>query len=130
MVAGRPVRQWVLASYLIGKEQAAAIYLCAIQGYGNWSAYPEWTAPVGAAHHPPVEERSGLWRRDFSSTSPDEWAGARALVNPSALMLTVTLPSGRWFSLYGEAQPSTLILPPFTAATLLRAAERRAESRV
>jgi hypothetical protein len=145
----RPVRQWVLASYLIGKEQAAGIYLSGIQAYGNWSYYPEWSAPIGSALGPPVEESSGLWWRDYSAGPPaasttttstssprrghadsrggsstaatgQRVLGARVLVNPSPTnKVTATLPAGSWVSLYGEPQPAGALELPPVTAATL-----------
>ena len=115
----KPVRQWVLGSYLMGKEQAAALYLSKVQGYGNWSYYPEWSAPVGKSLGAPVEHASGLWSRLFS--------GAFVLVNPSNVTIDATVPAGKWQDLYGKQVSSTLAMAPVTAATLVRANFTRAE---
>ena len=51
------VRQWVLSSYLMGKQQASAVALYQLlapegseHGYGNWSSWPEWAAVLVPRH--------------------------------------------------------------------------------
>jgi hypothetical protein len=121
------VRQWVLGSYLMGKEQSAAIALYKFRakegsewGYGNWSYQsPEWDANVGVALAPPVETETGLWSRDYSNAlvllNPWPDRGALGGVVPAA-------PAGRggWEDLYGNTvPPGELQLKPVTAITLI-----------
>lgn len=119
------VRQWVLASYLMGKQQASGIALYQLlaplgseHGYGNWSAWPEWSAAVGAPVGDPEESAAGLWSRHYSR--------GFVLVNPwpDRGTLNATLPpppaGEAWVDLYGKEQPAELLqLQPVTATILI-----------
>ena len=118
------VRQWVLASYLMGNQQASGIALYQLlaplgseHGYGNWSSWPEWSAEVGAPSELPEESAAGLWSRRFSS--------GLVLVNPwpTRGTLSATLPQApagqAWVDLYGKKQSGELQMQPVTAITLL-----------
>ncbi|HEY3821378.1 MAG TPA: putative glycoside hydrolase [Polyangiaceae bacterium] len=57
--------QWALASYLMGKEHAAAVFVSGLEQYGCALWYPEFDAPIG---HPCGEMRreAGVYVRDYS----------------------------------------------------------------
>jgi len=63
------LRLWIVASYLMAKAQAAAVFLSGVQQYGRlMPAWPEFAAPIGAPlAMPVVEQTSGLWRREYSN---------------------------------------------------------------
>ena len=120
------VREWALASYLMGKEQACAVALYQLEaalgsehGYGNWSYWPEWTAEVGAPSGQPAESASGLWSRNYSTgyVAVNPWPdrGTLQAVVPSA-------PAGKtWRDLLGNIHRSgaQLQLKPTTGITLV-----------
>ena len=113
----------MLASYLMGKQQASGIALYQLlapigseHGYGNWSSWNEWSAAVGAPSGLPEESAAGLWSRRYSS--------GLVLVNPSRGALSATLPPppvGQvWKDLHGKVQPAgQLQIQPVTAITLI-----------
>jgi hypothetical protein len=122
------VRQWVLASYLMAKEQASGVALYQLlaregsrNAYGNWSYQdPEWTAQVGAAVGPPHESAGGLWSRRYS--------GGLVLVNPwpdrGPLRAPIPpAPTGQsWRDLYGNPPTpgdGVQVVQPVTAVTLV-----------
>ena len=119
----KEVRQWVLGSYLMAKEQASAIALYHLlakegseHGYGNWSWQPEGTADVGVAVAAPEVSAGGLWSRRYSS--------ALVLVNPwpgrSLLAMVPAVVGAEWRDLYGAVVPrGELRVEPVTATTLL-----------
>jgi hypothetical protein len=125
----KAVRQWVLGSYLIEKEQASGIALYQLlapigsgSGYGNWSFLtPEWTADVGVALAPPEVSAAGLWSRRFSK--------ALVLVNPwpdrgslegMVPMVPAVVKWQEWQDVYGVAVPQGKIqIAAVTATTLL-----------
>eukprot|EP01043_Picozoa_sp_COSAG02_P042666 COSAG02_NODE_3644_length_6433_cov_3.177929_3_plen_967_part_00 len=125
----KDVRQWVLGSYLMGKEQAAAIALYQLLapegsefGYGNWSWQPEWNAEVGVALSAPEESPTGLWTRRYSSAIvfvnpwPDRGSPVAQLPTPAAGM--------EWRDLYGHVAQSHITMGPVTATTLQQMAKR------
>ena len=67
----RAKREYVIASYLLAKERASAVYITGkgppASRYGGWSACPECDAPIGEPTSEPVEVSPDVWRREFSS---------------------------------------------------------------
>ena len=115
---GKPIRQWIIASYLMGKDQASAIFICGIGKYGNLTMYPEYSAPVGSPVGSPVAigGGGGLWLRNYSK--------ALVLVNPTVNQsLNAHLDDDEWSytDLYGTpVTSSAIILGPVSAQILLR----------
>ena len=56
----KAVRQWCLASYLMGRGDSAALFLSGIQHYGFLSWYPEWGTAnaIGRALQPPQQQQA------------------------------------------------------------------------
>ena len=134
---------YILASYLMGKAQAASLYIapddcfatkngtCDCPGLwqkGGILSYPEFRADVG---RPSSEMRmygnssttaGGVWLREYSkgliliNTQPGVLDAA-----PAGSGVAVTLPSGKQYKdLWGQAvQGSVVKLPPLGAAVLL-----------
>jgi Hypothetical glycosyl hydrolase family 15 len=103
--------QWVVASYLMGKEHSAALFISTVQGYGidTWdNAYDaQIGSPVG-----PMERMQGIYARTYSR--------GLILVNPSATdSHTVTLnPADRFKDLYGNPVSATVTMPPHSGLVL------------
>ena len=109
----RAIRQWAVATYLMGKENASGVYISGEQGYGE--VMPQWPElgakigrPLGAMHrHKP----SGVYLRNYSS--------GLAIVNAANRSATVRVESG-YTDCYGAAVPAALSMGPQTGAVLLR----------
>lgn len=127
------VREWVLASYLMGKQQASAVALYQLEaaidsehGYGNWSYWPEWTAQVGAPVSLPVESAVGLWSRIYSTgfvaVNPWKDRGTLHAIIPPAPAGTI------WRDLLGNAHKAgtKLQVKPVTGITLVSHTDVRA----
>ena len=126
------VRQWVLGSYLMGKQQASAVALYQLlapegseHGYGNWSSWPEWAAEVGTPSGLPEESAAGLWTRHYSTgfVVVNPWP-ERTLAAPLP-----PAPAGKeWRDLYGRQPGASLQMKPVTAATLVLRGKRPSNS--
>lgn len=105
--------QWALASYLMGKEHLAALFISAYQGYGGERRYNEYNAQIGS----PLDSMYNAQNVYFR-----EYSNGLSIVNPSPTnTYTVTLNSGIAYSdLYGNAVGSTVIMPPHSGLVLLK----------
>ena len=123
--ANRPLRQFIVASFMMVNGGACGIFLSCIQcyggqggGLGNLSIWPEYAAPVGHPLNEPVKnETTGVWSRMYSS--------GLALVNPTAVSHHVWLPTSgaQWRDIYGGGvlKSPTVLLAPASALVLLGA---------
>lgn len=105
--------QWSLASYLMLKQEHAALFVASSSGaqYGQDDWHPEYNADLGAACGP-RSAQGGAWVRAF--------AKGRALVNPSSTAtVNVTLPAGTYKDLYGNAVAGTVTLGPHSGMVLV-----------
>jgi hypothetical protein len=98
--------QYALASYLMGKEHYAAIFVydqkTIFYGADGWR--PEYAAPIGRACGE-MTQIGSAWMRSFKN--------GLSIVNPSGSgSTTVTLPAGRAFQdLYGKSVSGSVTLP-------------------
>ena len=103
----RRVREWVLASYLIGKGNCSGVYMVCNQCYGIDAYFDEYKAPLG---HPLAPGRknqtTGMWERDYSN--------GKVLLWPIAAQgsLRVDLGGKAYTDLYGHpiTEPSIEML--------------------
>ena len=107
--------EWVLASFLMGRERSAYIIMT-LAGV-RWPHLSQYDEDVG---HPcaPMRSFQNVYVRDYTK--------AMAVVNPSESdSHTVTLPSVSFRDLYGNPiEGGTLVLEPMTGKVLLRAASQ------
>lgn len=83
----RAVRQWCVSTYLMGKNQASAVYISTTQGYGHLMPiqdWPELTAPVGKATGP-MAKQQGVYLRNFTT--------GVSIVNPTNVSAAISLDS-------------------------------------
>lgn len=114
--AHRPIRQFIVAAFMMVNGGRCGIFLNCIQCYGNFSLWPEYTADVGhPLGEPSVNSTNGVWTRAFSKSL--------ALVNPSTnSSAVVSLPSSTgWEDLYGEKVTDSVEIPSASGLVLLRA---------
>ena len=112
----RAIRQFVTAAFMMTNGGTSGIFLCCIQCYGNFSSWPEFTAPVGEPDgEPRKDDNTGVWTRAYSR--------GLALVNPSNTGAQIAaLPAADdWQDLYGAAKYGEVTLPPASGLVLLKA---------
>jgi|GEM_PF-724748 len=102
--------QWVLANYMLLKNNASYFYIAGYQQYGSLNIRPEYSAQVGYALGPFYSSQN-VYMRDYSN--------GKAIVNPSSTQTyTVTLPTGVYQDLYGN-QLNQVTLAPISGIVLL-----------
>lgn len=107
---------WTLASYLMGKGNAAALHVTGTADHGadNWR--PEYASPIGTACGP--KQASGsLYVREFQT--------GIAVVNPSSTAASYTIPAGSFVDESGNPASGTLQLGPHTGALLVQTSGTR-----
>ena len=135
--------QYILSSYLMGKEQAAALYIapddctnltkpggscsCPANWRGTILDYPEFRAPVGHALGPmrKVANTTGgaVWLREFSNATVAINTSPGVLDAQDVTRVPVPLDVGqRYVDLWGAPIPEhfRLELPPVGAVVLLK----------
>ncbi len=108
--------QWALASYLMSKEHASAIFTSGVQQYGGDNWRPEYAAAIG----PPcgaMKSTQGVYAREYKH--------GYAIVNPTGQGATFTLPAGSFEDLYGGAMGGSVPLGAGTGLVLLDTAGPR-----
>jgi len=103
--------QWVLANYLLVKNNASFLYICGEQQYGYAFLRPEYAAQIGS----PLDalyQNQGIYLRDFTN--------GVAIVNPSSsFTYTLLLPGAGYKDLYGNVLRSPLIMPAHSGLVLI-----------
>ncbi len=104
--------QWALASYLMGKEHSAALFISTFQGYGADLRYDEYNMRIGSPKGP-MYQTQNVYMRDFSH--------GLSIVNPSATVsYTVTLKAGSHYTdVSGNPVGQTITMPPHSGMVLL-----------
>ena len=104
--------QWALASYLMGREHTAALYISTIQGYGADAWYNEYNVQIGSPSGP-MHQTQQVYMRNYSH--------GLSIVNSSAMnSYPVTLPAKvRYSDLYGNPVGQTITMPPHSGLVLL-----------
>jgi Hypothetical glycosyl hydrolase family 15 len=104
--------QWALASYLMGKEHAAALFISTIQGYGADLRYDEYNIQIGSPKGP-MYQMQNVYMRDYSH--------GLSIVNPSATdNYTITLNADSHYrDVSGNAVGQTITMPPHSGMVLL-----------
>jgi hypothetical protein len=112
--------QWVLGSFLMGKEHSAYILMTFSPIWGNygphWPHLPQYDEDIG---HPcaPMTSTQHLYVRDYSK--------GLAVANPDPdKTYRFDLPAGEFQDIYGNPVDSVLILEPLTARVLLSSEDR------
>ena len=107
-------RLWVLANYLLVKNNCTYVYMTGIsnqqQGYGSLITFPEYSIAIGHATGK-MTKKQGAWVRTFS--------GGLTLVNPYAATAIVTLPPGNYVDVNGNAVTSPVTLTRQTGQIVL-----------
>ncbi len=110
MIVDRTAVQWALASYLMSKEHASALYVSGQQGYGGDNYMPEYDAAIGKPCGA-MAAAQGVFTRTFQN--------ALAIVNPTTAAVTFTLPPGTFVDLYGNSVSGSVPLAATSGLVLL-----------
>ena len=102
--------QWALASYLMSKEHASAIFTSGVQQYGSDNWRPEYSAAIGTPCGA-MQSTQGVYAREYKH--------GYAIANPSANAAAFTLPSGSFQDLHGSAVSGSVPLAAGTGTVLL-----------
>ena len=104
--------QWALASYLMGKEHSAALFISTSQGYGVDLRYDEYNMQIGSPKGP-MYQTQNVYMRDYSH--------GLSIVNPSAAdSYTVTLKADSHYrDVSGNPVGQTITMPPHSGMVLL-----------
>ena len=108
-------RQWVIANYLLVKNDCTYMYMTGYngkaQGYGVLVTFPEYAIAIGSATGP-MKAAQGAYARAFTN--------GLAIVNPSRASVRYTLPSGTYKTVGGQVEGPAVTLGPSTGLILLK----------
>jgi hypothetical protein len=104
-------RLWVIANYLLVKNDCTYMYISGSQDYGRLITFPEYSIAIGSAHGAMTKTHS-VWLRKFS--------GGLSLVNPYLKDRTVTLPAGHYSDVNGNPVGTTVTMPAQSGTVLLK----------
>ena len=109
---GRAEMRWALASYLMGKEHSAALFITTNQGYGAALRYDEYSIQIGSPNGP-MYQTQNVYMRDYSH--------GLSIVNPSATdSYIVTLnTASRYRDVSGNLVGQTITMSPHSGLVLL-----------
>ncbi len=105
--------QWALASYLMGKEHLAALFISTYQGYGSDTRYSEYNAHIGSPVGNLYLSQGVYWRK---------YSNGLSIVNASSTnTYTVTLDAAnQYIDLYGKPIIGhEVTMPPHSGMVLL-----------
>jgi type IV pilus biogenesis protein CpaD/CtpE len=109
-------RQWVIANYLLVKNDCTYMYMTGYdgksQGYGVLVTFPEYKIAIGSATGS-MKAGQGAYSRTFTN--------GLAIVNPNANSVTFDLPSGTYETVDGHVEGPAVTLGPSTGLILLKA---------
>ncbi len=106
-----PDRLWVIANYLLVKNNCTYMYISGSQDYGRLITFPEYSIAIGHARGA-MTKTQGVWLREFS--------GGLSLVNPYLREKTVRLPAGNYSDVNGNAVGPTVPMPAQSGIVLLK----------
>lgn len=103
--------QWVLANYLLLKNNASYVNISGYQQYGSLNIRPEYSVPIGHATNTMYSSQN-TYMRDFSN--------GKAIVNPSSSKTaTVSVPLNTYIDLYGHIITKPILLAAQSGIVLL-----------
>ena len=104
-------RLWVIANYLLVKNNCTYMYISGSQDYGRLITFPEYSIAIGHARGA-MTKVQGVWLREFS--------GGLSLVNPYLKDRTVNLPAGNYSDVNGSPVGPTITMPAQSGLVLLK----------
>ena len=104
-------KEWVLASYLMCKQQVSMVYFARFQAYGGDMQIPELDTQIGSPLTQMYQKQGAYWR---------DYTGGEVLVNPTDTPATIKT-SGITTSvdIFGQLMSQTFALSPHTGKILL-----------
>jgi Hypothetical glycosyl hydrolase family 15 len=109
-------RQWVIANYLLVKNNCTYMYMTGYngktQGYGVLVTFPEYAIAIGSATGS-MTAGQGAYSRTFTN--------GLAIVNPSRVSVTFDLPAGKYKTVDGHVEGPAVTLGPSNGLILLNA---------
>jgi len=104
-------KEWVLASYLMCKQQLSMIYFALFQAYGRDMQLPELNIQIGSPQSQMYEKQGAYWR---------DYSGGEVLVNPTDTPAMVTVDAKMaYVDMFGQAVSQKFTLAPHTGKVLL-----------
>ena len=104
-------RLWVIANYLLVKNNCTYMYISGSQDYGRLITFPEYSIAIGRARGA-MTKTHGVWLREFS--------GGLALVNPYLREHTARLPAGNYSDVNGNPVGPTVTMSAQSGLVLLK----------
>ena len=104
-------RLWVIANYLLVKNNCTYMYISGNQDYGRLITFPEYSIAIGRPQGA-MTKTQGVWLRKFS--------GGLSLVNPHTGEHTVSLPAGNYNDVNGNPVGPTVTMAAQTGLVLLK----------
>ena len=108
-------RQWVIANYLLVKNDCTYVYMTGdngkAQGYGVLVTFPEYSIAIGSPTAA-LQAVQGAYSRPFTN--------GLAIVNPSSATVHFTLPAGKYKTVDGHVEGAAVTLGPSTGLVLLK----------
>lgn len=110
--ADEPQIAWALASYLMGKEHAASLFISGVDGYGIANWYDDYRIPIGSPRGPMYSEQSVYVR---------QYTHGLSIVNPSPIESHVVSlgTSKRYVDVQSHRVGDTVTLGPHAGLVLL-----------
>eukprot|EP00927_Polykrikos_kofoidii_P036814 TRINITY_DN31055_c0_g1_i1.p1 TRINITY_DN31055_c0_g1~~TRINITY_DN31055_c0_g1_i1.p1 ORF type:complete len:428 (-),score=51.38 TRINITY_DN31055_c0_g1_i1:71-1303(-) len=110
-------REWVVASYLAGRQARSGLFMSGISQYGSLQgAFPEYNISIGEPLEPFALRSNDLWVREYSH--------GVALLNGQEHIPSVAWkldPAFDWYDVYGEQlATSTVVVAPLTARIAIK----------
>ncbi len=102
--------QWALASYLMGKDHLAAVFISGTQQYGSDLRYPEYNANIGTPNGNMYQDQQVYWRK---------YSNGIVIVNPSSTSSYTVKLNAQYVDLYGNHISQSLTLQPHSGIVLL-----------
>ncbi len=104
-------KEWVLASYLMCKQQLSMVYFALFQAYGGDMQIPELNVQIGSPLSKMYEKQGAYWR---------DYTGGEVLVNPTDTPATVTTNNvTTYVDIFGQPVSQMFTLSPHTGKILL-----------
>jgi hypothetical protein len=102
--------QWALASYLMGKEHLAALFISTYQGYGDDTRYSAYGAQIGRPIDAMYQSQNIYWR---------DYSNGLSIVNPNATDTVTIRLRTLYVDLHGKPVSQVITMPPHSGLVLL-----------
>ena len=104
-------KEWVLASYLMCKQQVSMVYFARFQAYGGDMQIPELDTQIGSPLTQMYQKQGAYWR---------DYTGGEVLVNPTDTPATIKTDGiTTSVDIFGQPMSQTFTLSPHTGKILL-----------